>query len=133
MKIVKTYETFIGKEVAEFIKLYENQFDADFAVAKIKHFYNDYDVKGIFDDELPNFVDDSVYQNFEDVCDWFYDNSIDDSDLKKKIVISVSDFVSDQLINWYEKESENQLSEEERAKLSEEIIKSYKGINPNNW
>ena len=121
MKIVKTYEAFINESK-----------DLE-PIDLIKKNYNDYDVKGIFDGELPNWVDDSVYQNFEDVCDWFYDNSIDDSDLKKKIVISVSDYVSDQLINWYEKESENQLSEEERAKLSEEIIKSYKGINPNNW
>ena len=133
MKIVKTYETFIGKEVAEFIKLYENQFDADFAVAKIKHFYNDYDVKGIFDDELPNWVDDSVYQNFEDVYDWFYDNSIDDSDLKKNIAISVSDFVSDQLIDWYEREFKIELTEPQRQELSKRIIETYKGIDPNNY
>ena len=125
MKIVKTYEKFIGKEVAEF--------DADFAVAKIKQFYNDYDVKGIFDHELPNWVDDSVYQNFEDVCDWFYDNSIDDSDLKKKIVISVSDIVSDQLIDWYEREFKIELTEPQRQELSKRIIETYKGIDPNNW
>jgi hypothetical protein len=125
MKTIKTYETFIGKEVAEF--------DADFAVAKIKHFYNDYDVKGIFDDELPNWVDDSVYQNFEDVYDWFYDNSIDDSDLKKNIAISVSDIVSDQLIDWYEKEFKIELTEPQRDELSKRIIKTYEGIDPNNW
>ena len=126
MKLVKKYESFIGKTVS-------TEFDADFAMAKIKHFYSEYEVKDLFDDELPNWVDDSVYQNFEDVCDWFYDNSIDDSDLKKNIAISVSDIVSDQLIDWYEREFKIELTEPQRQELSKRIIKTYEGINPNNW
>ena len=126
MKLVKKYESFIGKTVS-------TEFDADFAMAKIKHFYSEYEVKDLFDDELPNWVDDSVYQNFEDVCDWFYDNSIDDSDLKKNIAISVSDIVSDQLIDWYEREFKIELTEPQRQELSKRIIKTYEGIDPNNW
>ena len=126
MKLVKKYESFIGKTVS-------TEFDADFAMAKIKHFYSEYEVKDLFDDELPNWVDDSVYQNFEDVCDWFYDNSIDDSNLKKNIAISVSDIVSDQLIDWYEREFKIELTEPQRQELSKRIIKTYEGINPNNW
>jgi len=126
MKLVKKYEAFIGKEISQ-------EFDADFAMAKIKHFYSEYEVKELFDDELPNWVDDSVYQNFEDVCDWFYDNSIDDSDLKKNIAISVSDIVSDQLIDWYEREFKIELTEPQREELSKRIIKTYEGIDPNNW
>ena len=126
MKLVKKYESFIDKTVS-------TEFDADFAMAKIKHFYSEYEVKDLFDDELPNWVDDSVYQNFEDVCDWFYDNSIDDSDLKKNIAISVSDIVSDQLIDWYEREFKIELTEPQRQELSKRIIKTYEGIDPNNW
>ena len=126
MKLVKKYESFIGKTVS-------TEFDADFAMAKIKHFYSEYEVKDLFDDELPNWVDDSVYQNFEDVCDWFYDNSIDDSNLKKNIAISVSDIVSDHLIDWYEREFKIELTEPQRQELSKRIIKTYEGINPNNW
>jgi hypothetical protein len=126
MKLVKKYEAFIGKEISQ-------EFDADFAMAKIKHFYSEYEVKDLFDDELPNWVDDSVYQNFEDVCGWFYDNSIDDSDLKKNIAISVSDIVSDQLIDWYEREFKIELTEPQREELSKRIIKTYEGIDPNNW
>jgi broad-specificity NMP kinase len=126
MKLVKKYEAFIGKEISQ-------EFDADFAMAKIKHFYSEYEVKDLFDDELPNWVDDSVYQNFEDVCDWFYDNSIDDSDLKKNIAISVSDVVTDQLMDWYEREFKIELTEPQREELSKRIIKTYEGIDPNNW
>ena len=126
MKLVKKYEAFIGKEISQ-------EFDADFAMAKIKHFYSEYEVKDLFDDELPNWVDDSVYQNFEDVCDWFYDNSIDDSDIKKNIAISVSDIVSDQLIDWYEREFKFELTETQREELSKRIIKTYEGIDPNNY
>jgi hypothetical protein len=126
MKLVKKYEAFIGKEISQ-------EFDADFAMAKIKHFYSEYEVKDLFDDELPNWVDDSVYQNFEDVCDWFYDNSIDDSDIKKNIAISVSDIVSDQLIDWYEREFKIELTEPQREELSKRIIKTYEGIDPNNY
>ena len=67
------------------------------------------------------------------MCDWFYDNSIDDSNLKKNIAISVSDIVSDQLIDWYEREFKIELTEPQRQELSKRIIKTYEGINPNNW
>ena len=120
MKIVKTYESFINESI-----------DLD---------YTEYDVKQLFDDELKNWISvDEIGDNWEDIYDWFYDNYKEESrtqevnDKKAQLALAVSEVVVDQLINWYEKESENQLSKEEREKLSKEIIKSYPGLDPNNY
>ncbi len=128
MKIVKTYESFISESI-----------DLE-PIDLIKKNYTEYDVKQLFDDELKNWISvDEIGDNWEDIYDWFYDNlekeSLTEEVIAKKtgLILSVSEFVVDQLINWYEKESENQLSKEEREKLSKEIIESYTGLNPNNY
>lgn len=133
MKTIKTYETFIGKEVSQ-------EFDADFAIAKIKHFYNDYEVKDIFDEELKNWIsEDEIGEKWEDIYDWFYDNYKEESksqeviDKKAQLALAVSDVVVDQLMDWYEKEFKIELTESQRDELSKRIIKTYEGIDPNNW
>lgn len=133
MKVVKTYETFIGKKVPV-------EFDPNFAMAKIKHFYNDSEVKDMFDDELRNWVsEDEIGEGWEDIYDWFYDNYKQVSlsqkvvDKKAQLALAVSDVVVDQLIDWYEKEFSQELTEDQRDELSTRIIKTYDGIDPNNW
>lgn len=117
MRVVKTYETFVGKEVP-------TEFDADFAMAKIKHFYSEYDVKNMIDDEIPNWVEeDQIGDKYEGPVDWYYDNGYGE----------VEEVVSDQLIDWYEIEFQKQLTEEQREDLSQRIIKSYPGLDPNNY
>jgi hypothetical protein len=117
MKIVKTYENFIGKKVP-------TDFDADFAVAKIKHFYSDYDVKNMVDDEIVNWVDEEqIGDKYEDAIDWYYSNGSG----------AVEEVVIDQLIDWYEKEFQKELTEEQRKQLSDRIIKEYPGVDPNNY
>jgi hypothetical protein len=117
MKIVKTYENFIGKDVP-------TDFDADFAMAKIKHFYSDYDVKNLVDDEIENWVEeDQVGDNYEDKIDWYYDNASGEAE----------EVVLDQLINWYEREFKKELSDEQREELSKRIIDVYPGLDPNNY
>lgn len=134
MKLVKRYETFIGKEVPK-------EFDANFAIAKIKHFYSEYDVKNIFDDEIVSWVDeDEIPDKYENVWDWFYAKMfVDNSEREKlyakqrEVAIVVSEITVDRLIDWYEKEFNMELSEEQREELSKRIIKAYEGINPENW
>ncbi len=117
MKTIKTYETFMGKEIPQ-------DFDPDFAIAKIKHFYDDYEVKSMVDDEIENWVEDEqVADNYEGKIDWYYDNGTGE----------VEEVVVDQLIDWYEKEFQTELTEEQRDELSKRIIKSYPGIDPNNY
>ena len=111
MKIVKTYENFMD-------------FDPDFAIAKIKHFFSDYDVKNMVDDEIENWVEDEqIGDDYEGKVDWYYDNASGEAE----------EVVIDQLINWYENEYQKELTDEQRDQLSELIIKSYPGINTNNY
>ena len=127
MRVVKTYETFIG------------EFDADFVMAKIKHFYSDFKIKEMFDEELPNWVDESEYIKYEDVYDWFYDSHSEDSknpdiiSKKRQIAFATSELVVEQLIDWYEEEFSQDLTDEQREELSKRIIETYEGINPENW
>ena len=117
MKTIRTYENFIGKEVSQ-------DFDADFAIAKIKHFYDDYEVKSMVDDEIENWVEeDQIGDDYEGKIDWYYDNGSGEAE----------EVVVDQLIDWYEKEFQKELTEEQREQLSNRIIKEYPGINPNNY
>ena len=112
MKIVKTYEAFINESI-------------DLGpIDLIKKNYTEYDVKNMIDEEIPIWVEeDQIGDKYDGAVDWYYVNGAGEAE----------EFVIDQLINWYEKESGNQLSEEKRAKLSEEIIESYPGLDPNNY
>ena len=128
MRVVKTYETFIG------------EFDADFVMAKIKHFYTDFKIKEMFDEELPNWVDENeVGDKYEDVYDWFYDSHSEDSknpdiiSKKRQIAFATSELVVEQLIDWYEEEFSQDLTDEQREELSKRIIETYEGIDPKNW
>lgn len=127
MKLLKQYENF-------------RDFDIDFAMAKIKHFYTDHKVKQLFDDELQNWIsEDEIGQDFEDIYDWFYDNykeeSLTDEVLNKKrqLALAVSDMVVEQLIDWYEQNFDFELTEQQRDDLSTKIIETYEEINPKNW
>ena len=128
MRVVKTYETFIG------------EFDADFVMAKIKHFYSDFKIKEMFDEELPNWVDENeVGDKYEDVYDWFYDSHSEDSknpdiiSKKRQIAFATSELVVEQLIDWYEEEFSQDLTDEQREELSKRIIETYEGIDTKNW
>ena len=128
MRVVKTYETFIG------------EFDSDFGMAKIKHFYTDFKIKEMFDEELPNWVDENeVGDKYEDVYDWFYDSHSEDSknpdiiSKKRQIAFATSELVVEQLIDWYEEEFSQDLTDEQREELSKRIIETYEGIDPKNW
>ena len=128
MRVVKTYETFIG------------EFDSDFVMAKIKHFYTDFKIKEMFDEELPNWVDENeVGDKYEDVYDWFYDSHSEDSknpdiiSKKRQIAFATSELVVEQLIDWYEEEFSQDLTDEQREELSKRIIETYEGIDTKNW
>ena len=111
MKIVKTYENFMD-------------FDPDFAMAKIKHLYSEYDVKNMVDDEIENWVEeDQIGDNYEGKIDWYYDNASGEAE----------EVVIDQLIDNYEMEFKKELTEDQRDQLSQRIIKSYPGLDPNNY
>lgn len=124
------------------LKKYENfrEFDIDFAVAKIKHFYTENMVKDLFDDELQNWIsEDEIGEGWKDIYDWFYDNYKEESltnevvTKKRQLALAVSDMVVEQIIDWYENNFEFELTQEQKDLLSERIIETYEGIDPKNW
>lgn len=115
MKLVKTYETFIGHEVPQ-------EFDADFAIAKIKHFFSEYDVKNMVDDEIENWVDDSNLseinrnnQEYETKREWYDDHGTGEAE----------EVVAEQLANWYQREFKKELTDEELESLIKKISETY--------
>jgi hypothetical protein len=111
MKTIKTYENFMD-------------FDPNFAIAKIKHFFSEYDVKSMVDDEIKNWVEeDQIGDSYEDAIDWYYDNGSGEAE----------EVVVDELINWYETEFKKELTDEQREELSNTIIKEYDFLNSNNY
>lgn len=117
MRIVKKYESFIEKEVP-------TEFDANFAISKIKHFFSEYDVKGMVDEEIENWVDDNqIGDNYEGKIDWYYDNGSGEAE----------EIVIDQLIDWYQTEFKKELTDEQKEELSSSIIKNYDLLSPNNY
>ena len=128
MKVVKAYENF-------------RDFDPDFAIAKIKHFYSEYEVKNMVDDELQNWISlEEIPEKYNDIYEWFYDSHPGDITNKQKmfdkqrdIAIAVSEITVDRLVDWYEREFKTELTDEQRDVLSKRIIKTYEGIDPINW
>lgn len=133
MRIIKLYENFVDDFDTE-------EFDVDFAMAKIKYIYSEFKIKEMFDIELPNWIDENeVGDKYEDVCDWFYDSHSVNSknpdiiSKKRQTAFVTSELVVEQLIDWYEVKFSKVLTDEQREELSKRIIETYEGINPKNW
>lgn len=112
MRVVKTYETFIGKKVPV-------EFDPNFAMAKIKHFYSEYDVKNLVDEEIEELVDDSNLSsgNYETKREWYdqFGNG------------EAEELVAERLADWYESEWGKELSEEEKELIVKTVLDEKTG------
>jgi hypothetical protein len=162
MKIIKLYEEFMApksKKRQVMDKKSPDGFDPNLAIAKIKHSYNDYDVKSLVDAEIKELIeDDQVGDNYEGKVDWYYDNGSGEAE----------EIVVDQLIDWYQREykeeferdlsqwvenlsdeqrkeylpsqefelsgiSDEELEELKRSILTKKIIETYLALDPNNY
>ena len=103
MRVVKTYENFL-------------EFDIDFAMAKIKHHFSDYDVKNMVDDEIENWVDDSnLGQEYENKREWYDKHGAGEAE----------EVVADEIVDWYEKEFSKELDDKQRENLYNLVLKTY--------
>ncbi len=117
MRIVKTYENF-------------REFDADFAMAKIKHHYSDYDVKNLVDEEIEELVDDSSLSDitlsskrlgkehqYETKREWYDDHGS-----------GAEELASERLVDWYIDEFGEELTEDQKEELSKKLINAYDSL-----
>ena len=107
MKTIKTYETF-----------FERDFDINFAMAKIKHFYSDYDVKNIVDEEIEELVDESNLSNdYETKREWYDDHGNGEAE----------ELAAERISDWYESESGKELSEQEKDLIIKTVLDEKTG------
>lgn len=99
-----------------YIREYKEKFDLDFAMAKIKGHFNYDSVKKMFDTEVREWIDDNWKEGFETELDWYVDHNNGEA----------QDLVINQIISWYEKEFNKDLSQDDRKELVNSIQNEYK-------
>ncbi len=117
MKVVKTYENFL-------------EFDINFAIAKIKHHYSEYDVKNLVDEEIEELVDDSSLtditlsskrlgqeQEYETKREWYDDHGNEEAE----------ELAAERLVDWYENEWGKELTDEQKHALSSALLDEKTG------
>jgi hypothetical protein len=93
----------------------KEEFDLEFAMAKIKEKYSEQEVAEMFDNEILEWVDPDWEEDYESEYDWYIDHNNDEA----------QDVVIEQIINWYKKEYNKELSTDEYSELFDEIKYHY--------
>ncbi len=93
----------------------KEEFDLEFAMAKIKEKYSEMDVAKMFDEELLEWVDPDWEEEYESEYDWYMDHNNGEA----------QDVVIEQIINWYKGEFNKKLSIDEYSELFDEIKDHY--------
>lgn len=91
------------------------EFDLDFAMSKIKEEYSDMDVAKMFDEELLEWVDPHWEDEYESEYDWYMDHNNGEA----------QDVVIEHIINWYRKEFNKEVKDEDFSELFNEIKSHY--------
>ena len=105
------------KYLRKFNESEENDFDLEFAMSKIKEKYSKEEVVEMFDNEILEWVDPDWEDEYESEYDWYVDHNNGEA----------QDVVIEQIINWYKKEYNKELSIDEYSELYNEL-KSHYGI-----
>ena len=103
----------------KYIKEYKENFDLDFAIAKIKGHFNSDSVKKMFDSEVREWIDDNWKEGFESELDWYVDHNNGEA----------QDSVISQIIFWYEKEFNKTLNSDDHSELFDAIKSEYDCLN----
>lgn len=93
-----------------------SEFDVNFAMSKISENYTDESVIEMYDEELLNWVDSSWEEDGYDCeYDWYIDHNNGEA----------QDIVYDQIIDWYKKEFDENLSIDNQLELLDKIKEKY--------
>lgn len=103
----------------KYLKTFESvdQFDLALAITRIKEKYSEDEVASKYDDELLNWVD-SDWENdgdYESEYDWYIDHNNGEA----------QDVVIDEMINWYKKTYNKDISDDDYSNLFDEIKSEY--------
>ena len=90
-------------------------FDLQFAMAKIKDHFDEDKVVQMFDEEVLEWVDSDWQDDYESEYDWYVDHNNGEA----------QDSVITQIINWFKKEFDKNLSIDEHSELFDAIKSEY--------
>jgi hypothetical protein len=94
-------------------------FDLQFAMAKIKDYFDEDKVVQMFDEEVLEWVDSDWQDDYESEYDWYVDHNNGEA----------QDSVINQIINWYKKEFNKTLNIDEHSELFDAIKSEYDCLN----
>ena len=121
-KVYNEYKSNITEDDAvedDTFEEYDDYFDLDFAIAKIKDHFDEDKVIGMFDDEVLECVDSDWEDEYESEYDWYVDHNNGEA----------QDSVITQIINWYKKEFNKTLNTDEHSELFDAIKSEYDCLN----
>lgn len=99
------------------LKKYNESFDLELAITKIKEHFSEESVCQMFDEEVLEWVDDDWSDESESEYDWYMDHNNGEA----------QDVVIDQIIDWYKKDHE--LDSNSTSTLIDEIKSEYNCLN----
>ena len=121
-KVYNEYKSNITEDDAvedDTFEEYDDYFDLDFAIAKIKDHFDEDKVIEKFDEEILEWVDSDWQDDYESEYDWYVDHNNGEA----------QDSVINQIINWYKKEFNKTLSIDEHSELFDAIKSEYDYLN----
>ncbi len=107
------------KFIKKFNENVESEFDLDLAITKIKEQFSDEEVISNYDEEILNWVEEDWADDYDSEYDWYIDHNNGEA----------QDVVVSDIINWYKKEFNKELSLDEYSDLYDAIKSEYGLIN----
>ena len=122
MKYIKTFEDISDDENFNPVLGFDEQetskgkFDLDLAISRIKEEYSDREVAERYDDEIINWVDsDWEDDGYDSEYDWYIDHNNGEA----------QDVVIGEMINWYKRTYDKDISGDDYSELFDEIKSEY--------
>ena len=103
----------------KYIKEYNEQFDLQFSMAKIKEHFDIDKVSKMLDTEVFEWVDSNWEQGYETELDWYVDHNNGEA----------QESVINQIINWFAREYNKILNSDEHSELFDTIKSEYDCLN----
>lgn len=122
MKYIKTFEDISDENFNPVLGFDDNkqeettgQFDLDLAISRIKEEYSDSEVSTRYDLEILEWVDPDWEDDYDSEYDWYIDHNNGEA----------QDVVIGEMINWYKRTYDKDMSDEDYSELFDEIKSEY--------
>jgi len=125
MKYIKTFEDISDEENFNPVLGFDDKdteqekstFDLDLAITRVKEEYSDDEVAARYDDEMMNWIDSDWEEDgdYESEYDWYIDHNNGEA----------QDVVIGEMINWYKRTYDKDMSDDDYSELFDEIKSEY--------